>query len=360
MRFAQLSLLLRGLVANRDHPDLASLAAETDPERFVWRVLPHAARSFAASIVVLPIDKAKAAAVAYLYSRILDTYEDLHPDVEVRRYAMDRFASRFETEALIAPDAIPPELAKDDRDRVHLLLVDRCELIDVVYLSLPADMRQSIARLLRSMADGMIWSADRFAQQGGVLTDRDQVSRYCRNVIGNPVLFALDLVGHGSVTATMRRDAGAVGEMIQLANITRDVEKDLARGIGYHPALKPYLHNVDNSAKMLETVQQVRDELVVRAMSLVPAYRRLVAGFDEIAGVRMAAVLMLGFTELHYRGVVAVSGRQPWQGPRGPFRVVLRALPSLVSVRWVRRSIRRIETEFLRAAASLRGDTLVR
>ena len=72
-------LLWRGLTAKRDTPDLDRLNAETDPESFVWSILPHAARSFAASIVALPRRKGRAAAVAYLYCRMLDTYEDLYP-----------------------------------------------------------------------------------------------------------------------------------------------------------------------------------------------------------------------------------------------------------------------------------------
>jgi phytoene/squalene synthetase len=353
MRFTPASLLLRGLVANRDHPNLVSLASETDSERFVWRVLPHAARSFAASIVILPAEKAKAAAVAYLYCRILDTYEDLYPDTDRRGQALDAFASRFETDALTAPEPIPTGLARDDRDRLHLLLVEQCSLIDDVYRSLPTEMRLSIARLVRAMADGMIWSVNCFARQGGVLIDSDQMSRYCRNVIGNPVLFALELVGRGRLTAATRRDAGAVGEMIQLANITRDVEKDLARGIGYHPALEPFLRNGGDPVKMHETVQHVRVELTARAMGLVPAYLRLMAGFEGMVAIRTAAVLMLGFTELHYRGCVAGSGRDPWPGPASSVGVVLRAIPSLVSARWAKRRLGRVEANFLQAAASL-------
>jgi len=354
-RFTRLSLLLRGLLANRDRPDLVSLGAEDDPERFVWRVLPHAARSFAASIVILPVEKARASAVAYLYSRILDTYEDLHPDVEQRGVLLDDFARRFESGLLSTPVPIPDTLARDDRDRLHLLLVDRCEMVDAVYRSLPFDVQQSITELVRSMADGMVWSTDRFERQGGILDNGEQVTRYCRNVIGNPVLFILGLMSSKVPTPAAERDAFAVGEMIQLANITRDVEKDLARGIGYHPALKPFLGNVGDAVKIGETVQRVRDELVARAMSLVPAYRRLLSGFEHAIAIRTAAVLMLGFTELHYRGCLARSGREPWPGPRGSFQVVLQAIPSLLSVRWARHTIERIETEFLHAAALLQG-----
>ncbi len=353
-RTSRLLLLARGLFVDRNHPDLVELGGEHDPERFVWRVLPHAARSFAASIVILPADKARASAVAYLYSRILDTYEDLCPERERREELLDAFAHRFETGVLSPPAPVPDDLAVDERDRLHLLLIERCELIDTVYRSLPHQVQQSITRLVRSMADGMVWSSERFDHQGGVLTNAEQVSRYCRNVIGNPVLFALGLVSNTTPSAATERDAFAVGEMIQLANITRDVEKDLARGIGYHPALKPYLGNVGDSVRIRETVQRVRDELVARAMSLVPAYRRLLSGVEQAVSIRTAAVLMLLFTELHYRGCVARSGREPWKGPRGAFQVVLGAIPSLLSARWARRTIVRIEAEFLRAAALLR------
>jgi phytoene/squalene synthetase len=353
MRFARLSLLVRGFVANRDHPDLVSLALETDSERFVWRVLPHAARSFAASIAVLPAEKAKAAAVAYLYCRMLDTYEDLYPDNGSRGHALEVFASRFESVTPPEPDPIPAGLARDGRDRLHLLLVERCSSVDDVYQTLPIETRNSIARLVRAMADGMIWSVDCFARQGGVLLNGEQMSRYCRNVIGNPVLFTLELIGGGRLTPATRRDAGAVGEMIQLANITRDVEKDLARGIGYHPALEPFLRNGGDATVMNETVQRVRVELTARAMRLVPSYLRLVAAFEGMVAVRTAAVLMLGFTELHYRGCVAGSGRTPWPGPDSPLGVVLRAIPSLVSARWARRRLGRVEANFLRAATSL-------
>ena len=58
-------LLLQGIFTNRDQPDFAKLAALTDPEVFLWAILPHAARTFAACIVILPEQKARAAAVGY-------------------------------------------------------------------------------------------------------------------------------------------------------------------------------------------------------------------------------------------------------------------------------------------------------
>ena len=57
-------LLGRGARADRDRPDLDRLAAIDDPMRFVWAILPHAARTFATSILMLPAAQARTAAVA--------------------------------------------------------------------------------------------------------------------------------------------------------------------------------------------------------------------------------------------------------------------------------------------------------
>jgi len=349
------TLLIRGLLVNRNRPDLDALMREADPERFVWRVLPHAARSFAASIVVLPRDQARAAAVAYLYCRMLDTYEDLFPDPENRIAELDRFGSRLDSDPLTAPTPIPAGLARDDRDRVHLLLVARCEQVDAVFRTLDGEVRRSIAKLVRSMADGMIWSTDAFARQGGVLLDERQLALYCRNVIGHPAVFVLDLIGTRKFTERAREDAFLVSEMIQLANVTRDIETDLARGVAYHPALKPYLGSCGYQPGPRAVVGEVRAELLALALGRAGAYRRLFEGLDlgRTASVRIAAVLMLLFTDLHYRGCAQRTGHRAWPGPRDRLDVVVRSLPAFVSARWANRTVKNVERDFLVAASGL-------
>lgn len=349
------ALLLRGLTVNRARPDLEALAGEADPERFVWEVLPHAARSFAASIVVLPREQARQAAVAYLYCRMLDTYEDLFPGTAERVEELERFGSRFDSDPLPAPTPIPDDLARDDRDRVHLLLVARCAHVDAVFETFPDDVRASIAELVCSMADGMIWSTDAFARQGGVLEDEGQLAIYCRNVIGHPTVFALGLLGGREFPEPAREDAYLVSEMIQLANVTRDIETDLARGIAYHPALKPYLGSPCVQPEPRAVVREVRSELLGRALGRVAAYRRLFEGLDlgHTAGGRIASVMMLLFTDLHYRGCAESTGHRPWPGPRDRLEVVARAIPALVSPRWASLTLKRIERDFLLAAGGI-------
>ncbi len=349
-------LVLRGLVADRERPPLARLSAISDPERFVWAVLPHAARTFATSIVVLPEPEARAAAVAYLYCRMLDTYEDLHPDREARLEALRSFSARFDGDALETPPPVPGTLAAGDRDRLHLLLVARCGLVDTVYRALPGSVRASIRRLVASMAAGMAWSAETFARQGGILTDADQLAAYCHNVIGHPAVFTLELLEHQDPDAQARRDAFDVGEMIQLANVTRDIERDLERGVAYHPLLGPHLGGGADSAARVEAVRAVRRLLTHRALRRAPAYSRLYArsGATQRPSVRLAAALMLLFTDLHYRRSLERVGEVPWPGPGTKLGVVAAALPALVSARRAGTMITRVERAFLAAAA--RGD----
>ena len=348
-------LLLQGLTVNRRRPDIGALARETRPERFVWRVLPHAARSFAASIVVLPPEQARAAAVAYLYCRMLDTYEDLFPDPETRAAELERFGARFDSDPLPEPTPIAADLARDERDRIHLLLVARCKHVDAVYRTLSEDVQERIAELVRSMAAGMVWSTETFTRQGGVLVDEEQLALYCRNVIGYPAVFVLELVGTRECTAPAREDAFQVSEMIQLANVTRDIETDLARGVGYHPALKPYLGESADPDVPRAVIRDVREDYMRMALGRAGAYRRLFERLDlgGTAAVRTAAVLMLLFTDLHYRGCAESTGHRAWPGPSGRLQVAARSLPALLSPQWAARTLRSVESDFLSAAGRL-------
>ncbi len=341
-------LLLKGALTDRDRPDLERLRAIEDAQAFVWAILPHAARTFATSILMLPTGQSLSAAVAYLYCRILDTYEDL-TDPADRENALQEFAARIVTRGPLPKVGLT---ARSTRDEAHVLLVERCHLVDEVFAGLPARDRSRIVDLVAAMADGMVWSAQRFAEQGGVLVDPDQVSRYCHHVIGEPVVFALLLVTDADLSPERRSDAFAVAELIQLANITRDVERDLERGIGYDPVLRPHLGTGDAEGP----VRDARRRLMAQALPHASAYTRL---SEEIATRRISmargsAVLMLLHTDRHYASCAQRIGHEGWRAP-GTLRVVVHTLLAVVSRRWARRVMLRVETDFLAAAAAI-GD----
>ena len=348
--------LVRGLTSDRNRPDFASLNRELDPERFLWKILPHAARSFAASIVVLPGEQARADAVAYLYCRMLDTYEDLIEDTAACAFELDRFATRFEGGQMVMPTSLPESMARDVRDRVYLLLIRRCELIDSIYMELSPEVRGEISSLVRSMSDGMVWSTRAFSDQGGVLLDEDQLATYCRNVIGYPALFTLSQVSNHELTDGVKEDAFLISEMIQLANVSRDIERDLERGIAYHPELKPFLGRSGYDPASLGTVSEVREQYMAMALSRAPAYRRIFEGLNlgGTASVRIASVLMLLFTDLHYRSCAVSTGNSVWPGPGSRLQVIATALPSLASRTWAGHTVRRIDSDFLNAVLNLR------
>jgi len=340
-------LLVRGARTDRDRPDLDRLAAIDDPMDFVWAILPHAARTFATSILMLPAAKARTAAVAYLYCRMLDTFEDLSD--EARREAdLEGFAARMTT---LDPPPPTPTTARDDRDRIHLLLVDRCQLVDRAFATLPAMDRRRIIALVESMASGMIWSTQRFAEQGGVLVGPEQLSRYCHNVIGEPALFALGLVMDADIDAEQRRDALAASELIQLANITRDVERDLERGIGYQSSLLPHL----GSTGAPGPVRDARRDLMAHALPHASAYVRLAVQLatSRFSLSRASAVLMLLHTERHYRWCARRIGQTAWRGPDRNGSIIATSLLAAFSRRWSHRVMQRVEHRLLTAAATI-------
>jgi phytoene/squalene synthetase len=357
-------LLLRDLLADRERPDLARLERTDDPEEFVWAILPHAARTFSACIALLPASAALPAAVAYLYCRILDTYEDLVPDRAAREAALVAFAARLDAApaggTLPAAPTISEASDRDERDRAHLLLVRRHALVDRAFLSLDAPTRGIVRDLVHDMAEGMRWSSATFAAQGGVLEDDAQLAAYCRHVLGNPVVFTVRLVrlrrgAPAELAPAEREDAMRVGEMVQLANVTRDVEKDLRRGVAYDPSLRADLGREPASDPALaERCRAARARLLRLALSRAPSYAKMLDAMvlPRVSVARASAVLMLLFTDRYFRSCARRCGVPAWRGTDATLLLLPRALPAVVSTAYARRLVGRVERAFV--AASVR------
>jgi phytoene/squalene synthetase len=361
-------LIAKNLLTSRERPDLGRLAAIEDPEQFVWSILPHAARTFSACIALLPRRLALPAAVGYLYCRMLDTYEDLVPGHAARAEALRAFADRLDSPAAPMPSA--PRIAaaddRDDRDRAHLLLVQRADLVDRVFLGFPAATRAVVRDLVHDMAGGMIWSSAAFDANGGVLEGDTDVTQYCRHVLGNPVVFSVRLIrlAAGStraLTPAEREDAMLVGEMVQLANITRDIEKDLARGIAYDGSLRGDLGRDPRrppDAVDLALAARCRDaraRFLRLALTRAASYRRMMEAMPlrPLSGARASALLMLLFTERYFRSCARKIGAPAWPGPDTTLALLQRAFVAAFSRRRTERELARIEREFLTAATAL-------
>lgn len=350
-------LLARGALLDRSEPDLVRLESIDDPERFGWAVLPHAARSFAASIVMLPKAQARAACVGYLYARMLDTLEDVVPDRAQRIAGLRWFAARFSTGEM---GTRAPELeivASSAQENVHRLLVERCEMVDHLYMRLSDDHRKQVAELVTNMAASMEYWSARFASQGGVLETDEQLARYCDDVIGEPARFALGLMVGGPGSDSQARRIVTVSELVQLANVTRDIERDLLHGVAYHPALKPFLGSSATAPDVQAQIREVREELLIKALRCVQAYVALLheLRLPAISAVRGSAVLMLLFTDRYYRACAARVGQDPWRGPRSSLALLGSSALATLSRRWALRVARRVEARFLAAADTIEG-----
>jgi phytoene/squalene synthetase len=291
--------LLENLRADRSRPPLAQLDAIDDGERFAWSILPYAARTFSFCIALLPRRTARPLAVAYLYCRMLDTCEDLPREALVKEAALRAFLDRFGAgDGAPRPvQALVAGLARDERDRVYLLLLARAERIDRFFVTLPAPQRDVIVRLVRRMGEGMIWAVRTFAAQGA-LDGEEQLSRYCFEVLGNPILFAEEMQRLESglapeVGADRRALAAEVGEAIQLANVARDLEKDAAAGVFYLRSLQQA-----SPAERPAAIADARRRLLGRAVVTGRAFRPWMAGIPSprVSLARGAGLLMALFT----------------------------------------------------------------
>ena len=236
--------------------------------------------------------------------------------------------------------------------------MSRCRLVDRVHASLAPEARALIRDLVLGMSAEMQWGTGTFATQGGVLHDHDQLLRYCRGVLGLPVLFATRLTrlhhtGRADLDAAEQAACMRSGELIQLANVTRDIEKDLARGVAFHPALEPDLgRTVDGDGALAERLRRVREELLLLALSRAESFRGLVAAMDQsrLSLTRASATLMLLFTERYYRGCAVRVGRPAWGRRRSGVGLVAAILPTILSRGWTRRLVDRTVDDLAHAA----------
>jgi phytoene/squalene synthetase len=303
---------------------------------------------------------------------MLDTYEDLVPDAAAREASLRAFAARLDAAdrdgrgngAVPAAPAVGAADPRDARDRAHLLLVRRAALVDRAFLALDPAARALVRDLVRDMAEGMTWASRTFAAQGGVLADEDQLDLYCRHVLGNPVVFTVRLLRHvrgvaAELTDDEREHAHRVGEMVQLANVTRDVEKDLLRGIAYEPSLRGDLGRdaAAGDARLAGRVRAARERMLRRALARAPSYARMLESMalPRWSVARSSAVLMLLYTERYFRSCARRCGLPGWRAPDSTLALFLRAIPATFSRSSAARAIARVEREFLAAAAGASG-----
>ncbi|MHC4850006.1 MAG: squalene/phytoene synthase family protein, partial [Planctomycetota bacterium] len=258
----------------------------------------------------------------------LDTYEDLSPDPGP---LLTQFAERFDSDGPGPAPQLENPHVQDVRDQAHLLLVECIDRVDEMYKALSAEHRRSIVRCVRDMAAGM--------QQG-----TQEILPYCRTVLGNPVVFGMELLLDHGLDERETEIAMRVGEMVQLANITRDIEKDHERGVVYDERLR------EDSSE--QTVRAVREDLLQLALERAPDYRRMIWMLRKprLHLGRASALLMLLFTSRYYDRCARRLGHPGWSETRSTLALMLRTFPASFSHGYALRVARDIEWKMVSAA----------
>ena len=211
-------------------------------------ILKGVSRSFYLTLRILPSAVRTQLGVAYLFCRCADTIADtrLLP-VDDRLLQLESFRRQFE---LAGPD---PESLKSMVSRVgdprenlaEQQLLRRIGECFAVLEKFSDSDRRLIRTLVTTLARGMETDLARFppgeSGEVGALKDDGELELYCYHVAGCVGEFWTDLtMAHipalGGWSAAEMRELGVrFGKGLQLTNILRDIDGDLARGRCYLP-----------------------------------------------------------------------------------------------------------------------------
>ena len=88
---------------------------------------------------------------------------------------------------------------------------------------------------------------------------------------------------------------------------------------------------------------------MVLATRRAASFRRLVdaVDFPRLSSARSAAVLMMLFTDRHYRKCAVDAGVPSWSAPNRVLTMVLASLPAAISPWWAKRVLLRVEGDLL-------------
>ncbi|MEJ2559439.1 MAG: squalene/phytoene synthase family protein [Anaerolineae bacterium] len=219
-------------------------------EEYLSTLMDMVSRSFAVVVACLeePLDYSMA--TAYLICRVVDNIEDCE---QPPAWQHERFAEFLQllNEPGLATDILSrwgreawPGLSDDERRMMDL--PDGAGLWHI-YALLPASTRDTIARWVTAMVEGMqqitdpgqaqVWVRHHGVQ---VLNDEAGYNRYCYYVAGTVGHLASELViNHYQITGPeadrLLKNCEACGRGLQKTNIVKDFVEDLDRGICYLP-----------------------------------------------------------------------------------------------------------------------------
>ncbi len=217
-------------VASAYTPAADTPARIREAERFGHSILPDVSRTFAISIRFLPGTLGSAVLTAYLLCRIADTIEDDNSTApETRAELLEEFLRTLTDRE--AADAFPQRVAGLQGDKAHLALVQRTDLVLVLFRTLPPRTQERVAHWVREMGVGMAKFV-RTYPHGIRIQTLAEYKEYCYYVAGTVGCLLTEL-WHLHAPAVGKREydrlwakCQAFGEALQTVNILKDIAWD--------------------------------------------------------------------------------------------------------------------------------------
>lgn len=215
----------------------ASVWEEKDPYVLLLKVTPTVARSFGASIMLMPQQRLFAFLLGYIYFRVQDTFADVCQGSE-RRIAGLRLLPRRLGQIMdgACPDADDlsdyPFNLNEERNIAYVEVVRHVQRFDDVFKALPMWAQHALFDFVTDFTDGSIELEAR--------TDSPRTPEYLRRhtkvSIDYGLVCALRLLEMDDL-ATAVRDANSLGDAmrswcdyIHLGNMVSSIEQDVREG----------------------------------------------------------------------------------------------------------------------------------
>jgi len=209
-------------------------------------LLVKTSRTFALAIPELPEPTRREVTIAYLLFRIADTFEDatVHWPADRQIAELEAFASLMDDpDTAAAAELAERWLSESPSDHEgYLELLRETPGVLAAFAELSEKARQVIAEHTARTARGMADFVRLASERGGLeLRNIDELRHYCyivAGIVGEMLaeLFLLERPHLEPIAPTLRENAGAFGEGLQLVNILKDSASDADEGRRFLPA----------------------------------------------------------------------------------------------------------------------------
>ena len=264
-----------------------------------WEILPRVSRSFALAIRLLPKPVSDQTMLAYLIYRLIDTVEDSHAKLGVKRKLFSSLLLVLARKRVMAEEI--------GRTKAFMLsqidctyereLIERLPEVAAAFYAQPAPVRAVTLRWGREMARGMLYFQKKPIR---TFADQSKYAYYVAGVVGylfNDLLY-LNKIISSRLHRQLRSRAKRFGLALQKVNILRDVAQDVPAKRYYWPIRVMEHYELDYQTLLVRENRQkamavLREEIDDATEYLQAGIQYVTALPKDQLGVRLFCIIPL-------------------------------------------------------------------